>query len=754
MAARGGGTHAGLVPVALSGLAVGVLQVSLFHLIVPFVGADVYAFLMTTGLFFAGYSLTALVGERLAGALAWIEVASGLFFLSLALAEVAGVDWIYDFGPGYETRRAAGILVFLLAGLLQGPILAAYPRRVAERFLRVYELESACVCAGALLAALHFYWATPVLGVTQGGACALAAGLLLMTPPLRALYQPVEAGAPEARRLAAGPQLLLFAAGLFAGGLQYALEVMGQMWLDQRWLIPSMVIAGCVAAVSAASRASRRLAPERLSSQLLFFLAPAASLLLLALGALPFHTWRPALADSLPYVRLALVSFLAFLLPSSLLPRIVEDRQQRLGPSLSVNAVGFLVGIWLTTRIDLPVQRALPLLIEASGVFALAFWTTRLPRRRLLLPLTVAYAVALGGAYSLHPEYGAGALGYPLFARSWSRGLHTTFIGDHSFFDNGSMRLKLPSEFEHLAGRMLDRLAPPGPGLVIGAGTGASAAGLAVSGREVVASEVSRSVERFLGSDYRRRFLPYPADFELLMKDGLQAYSGRQEWSAVLVADIPDGTYYPLAALYSQPFVRSAARKLGDAGVLGYLMGGRQGRYAAAFAHRLESEFRYFRYVAFLDSYGVLYCSNRPFAGRSAPPVRDPLRLETFYREVLHVSYGPEQIAQRVTEELAIDWERGGAVFEAEEQPALALAPWDFRRFVRTLSPPRGAEGTRLWFDLPTRSFRESTRVRSRTDGVYESVYDAAQRRKLEQFESFRGMRSPLLSRAARDGSP
>jgi hypothetical protein len=741
--------HLGLAPVALSGFAVGLLQVSLFHLIVPFVGADVYAFLMTTGLFFAGFSLTALFGERLAGALAWIEIASGLFFLALAAAEWLCVAQIYDFGAGFAGRRSVGIGIFLLAGLLQGPILAAYPRRVSERFLRVYELESACVCVGALLAAGYFAAASPVLGVAHGGAFALAAGALLLTPKLRSLYQPAQVPAVDARRVDAAPQALLFAAGLVCGCLQYALQVMGQMWLDERWLIPSLVIAACVAAISVASRSSRRLSPTSVTWHLPFFLAPAAALLLLALSVFPFRGWGWG-ADVMPSVRLAAISFLAFLLPASVLPRVVEDRRQRYGASLSVNAVGFLLGIWLTTRIDVPVQRALPWMILASAAFALAFWALRLPRRALLVPLLAAYPLAIGVAYSLHPEYGRGALGFPVYVHSWSRGLHTTFIGDHSFFENGSMRLMVPSEFEHLGGRLLDRLAPPGPGLVIGSGTGTSAGGLAVSGREVVASEVSRSVESFLASPYRERFLPYPADFELRMVDGLRAYSSREQWAGVLIAGIPDAANYSLGAFYSWPFVRSAAEKLGPDGVLGYLITGSQRDYIAPFLRLLEQHFRYFRYVAFLDSYGVLYCSNRPLAGREPAPARDPARLARFYDEVLHTTYGPEEIVQRVLAELTLDWERGRSIVSASETPRLAFEPWDFRAIIRNPPLPEFLSATpRLWFDLSTGSLRPSTRARSQTQRVYESVYHGEHRKRLETFESFRAMRSVRISEAA-----
>jgi hypothetical protein len=744
MPTRRRATHSGLLPVVLSGLAVGILQISLYHLILPFVGADVYAFLMSTGLFFLGYSLTALIGEKLAGRLHLIEIASGVFFLLLAGAQILFVERIYAFDEGYGARRISGILVFLVAGLLQGPILAAYPRRVAERFLRIYEVESLSVCAGALLASLHFYYGTPLLGVANGGAFALAAGILLCTPRVRALYRggedPTQAGH---RSLAAAPQLGLFVAGVFAGSIQYALQVMGQMWLGQRWLIPSVVVASCVAAISLASRQSRVMGPEGPIRHLPFFFAPLLALLLLSLGAYPFQGWG-VFADPLPYLRLAVISFCAFLLPASVFPRIVEDRRQRYGPSLALNAVGFLLGILLTTWIDHPVQRALPVLIEASCVFAIGFWLTRLPVRALAVPTLLAYPAVIFFAYSLHPVYGTGALGFPVYVHSWSKGLHSTFIGGNALFDNGSMRLELPSEFEHLSGRLLDRLAPPGPGLVVGTGTGGSAGGLASSGRPVVAAEVNRSVESFLRSPYRQRFLPHPADFSLVLKDGLQAYSARQSWAAVLIAGIPDGTYYGLGSFYSWPFVASAAGKLGEGGVLGYLIDSRQGRYVPAFIRLLEGSFRYFRFVPFLDSYGVLYCSNAPLVGREERQPRDPARLERFYREILHVSYTPEQIARVAFSELAFDWSGEDSIIPDPVSPGFSFDPWDARPIVRTLPVSRRRTALRSWFDLPSKSFREASRARSSTRRVFESVYDEAHRQRLERFGSFRAMQSGL----------
>jgi hypothetical protein len=738
--------HPGLLPVVLSGLAVGTLQVSLYHLILPFVGADVYAFLMSTGLFFLGYSLTALVGERLAGRLHLIEIASGCFFLLLAGAQVLFVEAIYDFDSHYGLRRTGGILVFLVAGLLQGPILAAYPRRVAERFLRVYEIESLSVCVGALLAGLLFYLATPLLGVSTGGAFALAAGILLCTPAVRSLYGASRSASPTAgRSISFTPQIGLFLAGVFAGSIQYSLQVMGQMWLTQRWLIPSVVIAACVASISLASRTSRVIHEGQVARYLPFFFSPLLALLLLALGAWPFYGWG-MLSGVLPYARLAATSFCAFLLLSSVFPRIVEDRSQRYGASLALNAIGFLLGILLTTQIDHPVQRALPVLIEASCVFAIAFWLSRIPKKALALPMLVAFPLTLVFAYSLHPQYGRGALGYPIVTHSWSKGLHTTFIGGahgHELFDNGSARLVLPSEFEHLSGRLLDRLAPPGLGLVIGTGTGGSAAGLAVSGREVIGAEINKSVERFLRSGYRQRFLPFPADFSLVMRDGLQVYSERDSWAAVLIAGIPDETYYGLGSFYSWPFVASAARRLGKEGILGYLIDGRQGIYIPAFIRLLEGSFRYFKYVPFLDSYGALYCSNRPFEGRPQLAPREPKRLERYYHQILHVSYAPEEIARKALDELSFDWSRGDSIIGDSIEEEFDFDPWDVGTFIRTL--PMTFARPRSWFDIPSKSFREAMRARSTTHLYFESVYHPAHQKRMEQFRSFRAMKSRLM---------
>ena len=237
-------------PVFSSGLAVGLLQVSLYQMLLPYVGVDYLAFLLSIGLFFLGYSLTALFGERLAGKLHLIEMASGAFSILLATTQFLFADQIFRFDESFIWIRFAGLIVYLLAGLLQGPILAAYPHRVGKEFLDTYKVEAAAVATGALLGALWFFYATPLHGLINGGLFALIAGIMLTRPRFRPAH-PAESMTPsDGKRVTPACQLVLFAAGALSGCLQYALFIMGEMWLRHSWLIPALVIAGCVAAIS------------------------------------------------------------------------------------------------------------------------------------------------------------------------------------------------------------------------------------------------------------------------------------------------------------------------------------------------------------------------------------------------------------------------------------------------------------------------------------------------------------------------